>query len=139
MEIKRITDKVSVSPQITAADVADIKKAGFRAIICNRPDGEGADQSSFEEIEKAAKKAGLTAVYLPIESGMVTDDNVAEFGAVLKDLPRPILGYCRSGTRSATLWSLHEAQKRPLPEILAATKAAGYDMNGVARLSLIHI
>lgn len=33
----------------------------------------------------------------------------------------------------STLWSLHEAQKRPLPEILAATKAAGYDMNGVAR------
>jgi sulfide:quinone oxidoreductase len=133
MEIKRITDKVSVSSQISAADVTDIKNAGFRALICNRPDGEGADQPSFEEIEKAAKKAGLTAVYLPIASGMVTDGNVEEFGAVLKDLPRPVLGYCRSGTRSATLWSLHEAQKRPLPEILAATKAAGYDMNGVAR------
>ncbi|MBU2983657.1 TIGR01244 family phosphatase [Lentibacter algarum] len=133
MEIKKITDKVSVSPQIAAADMADIKKAGFRAIICNRPDGEGADQPSFEEIEKAAKKAGLTAVYLPIAAGMVTDENVEEFGAILKELPRPVLGYCRSGTRSATLWSLHEAQKRPLPEILAATKAAGYDMNGVAR------
>ena len=55
------------------------------------------------------------------------------FGAALKDLPRPVLGYCRTGTRSATLWSLHEAKKRPLPEILAATKAAGYDMSGVAR------
>ena len=133
MDIKRITDKVSVSPQIAAADMAEIKKAGFRAIICNRPDGEGSDQPSFEEIDKAAKKAGLVATYLPIESGMVTDENVTEFGAVLKDLPRPLLAYCRSGTRSATLWSLHEAQKRPLPEILAATKAAGYDMNGVAR------
>ena len=133
MEIKRITDKVLVSPQIAAADVAEIKNAGFRAIICNRPDGEGVDQPSFEEIEEAAKKAGLTAVYLPIESGMVTDENVEEFGAVLKNLPRPILGYCRSGTRSATLWSLHEAKKRPLPEILAATQAAGYDMKGVAR------
>lgn len=133
MEIKKITEKVSISPQIAAADMAAIKKAGFRAIICNRPDGEGADQPSFEEIEKAAKKAGLVAAYLPIGHGMVSDENVDEFGAVLKDLPRPILGYCRSGTRSATLWSLHEAQKRPLPEILAATKAAGYDMNGVAR------
>ena len=55
MEIKRITDKVSVAPQITVADMADIKKAGFRAIICNRPDGEGADQPSYAEIEKAAK------------------------------------------------------------------------------------
>jgi len=51
----------------------------------------------------------------------------------LRELPRPVLAYCRSGTRSATLWSLWEAKKRPLPDILAATKAAGYDMNGVAR------
>jgi len=133
MEIKKITDKVSVSPQITASDISEIKEAGYRAIICNRPDGEGSDQPSFEEIEKAAKKAGLVAAYLPVETGMVTDENVVEFGNIVKDLPRPLLGYCRSGKRSATLWSLHEAQKRPLPEILAATKAAGYDMNGVAR------
>ena len=59
MEIKRITDKVSVSPQITAADVADIKKAGFRAIICNRPDGEGADQPSFEELRRPRRKWAL--------------------------------------------------------------------------------
>jgi sulfide:quinone oxidoreductase len=133
MEIKRITDKVSVSAQISVSDMGEIKKAGFRAIICNRPDGEGADQPGFEAIEKAAKKVGLETAYLPIESGLVTDENVDAFGEILKDLPRPLLGYCRSGTRSATLWSLHEANKRPLPEILAATKAAGYDMNGVAR------
>ncbi|MEP5757844.1 MAG: sulfur transferase domain-containing protein [Litoreibacter sp.] len=77
--------------------MAEIKKVGFRAIICNRPDGEGADQPSFEEIEKAAKKVGLVASYLPVETGMVTNDNVAEFGAVVKDLPRPLLGYCKSG------------------------------------------
>ncbi len=133
MEIKRITDKVSVSAQISVSDMGEIKKAGFRAIICNRPDGEGADQPGFEAIEKAAKKVGLETAYLPIESGLVTDENVDAFGEILKDLPRPLLGYCRSGTRSATLWSLHEANKRPLPEILAATKAAGYDMNAVAR------
>ena len=133
MDLKKITDKTSVSPQITPQDVAAIKEAGFRAIICNRPDGEGADQPSFEEIEKAAKKAGIEAAYVPITSGMVRDEDVAAFGAALKDLPRPVLAYCRTGTRSATLWSFHESKKRPMAEILAATKAAGYDMNGVAR------
>ena len=54
MDIRKITDKTSVSPQITVEDMAAIKDAGFRAIICNRPDGEGADQPSFEEIEAAA-------------------------------------------------------------------------------------
>ncbi|MCX8227546.1 MAG: sulfur transferase domain-containing protein, partial [Sulfitobacter sp.] len=51
MDIKRITDKVSVSPQITVSDMGAIKEAGFRVIICNRPDREGADQPNFEEIE----------------------------------------------------------------------------------------
>lgn len=133
MELKKITDKVTVSPQITTDDMAAIKRAGFRAIICNRPDGEGADQPSFEEIETAAGAAGIEVRYVPVQSGMVNDEDVADFGAALEDLPRPVLAYCRTGTRSATLWSLHESKTRPMPEILAATKAAGYDMNGVAR------
>ena len=133
MDLKKITEKTAVSPQITPQDIAAIKEAGFRAIICNRPDGEGVDQPSFEEIEAAAKKVGLAAAYVPVTSGMVRDEDVESFGAALKDLPRPVLAYCRTGTRSATLWSFHESKKRPMHEILAATKAAGYDMNGVAR------
>jgi sulfide:quinone oxidoreductase len=133
MDLKKITEKTAVSPQITPQDMTAIKEAGFRAIICNRPDGEGVDQPSFEEIEAAAKKVGLEAAYVPVTSGKVRDEDVESFGAALKDLPRPVLAYCRTGTRSATLWSLHESKKRPMYEILAATKAAGYDMNGVAR------
>ena len=50
MDIKRLSPQVSVSRQITAADVDEVAKHGFRAIICNRPDGEGADQPNFDEI-----------------------------------------------------------------------------------------
>ena len=133
MQIKTVTEKFAVSPQILATDIPAIKEAGFRAIICNRPDGEGVDQPGFEEIHAAAAAHGIAAHYVPVKAGLVTDTDVADFGAALKDLPRPVLAYCRTGTRSASLWSFHEAKKRPLPEILAATKAAGYDMNGVAR------
>jgi sulfide:quinone oxidoreductase len=133
MDLKKITDKFSVSPQITVDDVATLKEAGFRALICNRPDGEGADQPTFEEIEAAAKAVGIEARYVPVQTGMVKDADVEAFGTVLGEVQRPVLAYCRTGTRSATLWSFHEAQKRPIAEILAATKAVGYDMNGVAR------
>ncbi len=133
MDIRKITDSFAVSPQLTPADVAEAAAAGFRAIICNRPDGEGADQPSFDEIRAEAEKHGLEAVHVPVQSGMVRDEDVTAFAAALERLPRPVLGYCRSGTRSATLWALSEAGKRPLPEILAATAAAGYDMSGVAR------
>ncbi|WP_246133185.1 TIGR01244 family sulfur transferase, partial [Paracoccus aurantiacus] len=96
-----ISPKATVSPQIAAMDMAAIKAAGYRAIICNRPDGEGADQPSFEEIEAAAKAEGIETRYVPVESGMVTDQDVAAFGQALAEVQRPVLAYCRTGTRSA--------------------------------------
>tara|TARA_R110002126_G_scaffold70082_3_gene176652 strand:+ start:1881 stop:3554 length:1674 start_codon:yes stop_codon:yes gene_type:complete len=133
MDIKSLTAELSVSKQILPEDMQAIKNAGFRAIICNRPDGEGADQPTFEEISKAAQTAGLEAAYLPIVSGKVTDEDAVAFDKTLAQLPGPVLAYCRTGTRSATLWSLGQANQRSLADILAATKAAGYDMGGVVR------
>ena len=133
MKLNKITEKTTVSAQISAVDIDAINEAGIRAIICNRPDGEGADQPSFEEIASAAQMAGIETRYVPVQSGMVSDTDVDAFSNALKDLPRPVLAYCRTGMRSVTLWSLHEAKKRPISEILAATKSAGFDMNGVAR------
>ncbi len=134
MTIKAINAGLSVSPQILPDDIAAIAAAGFRSVICNRPDGEGADQPAFAEIEAAARAAGLQAAYQPVISGQVKDADAEAFGALFATLPKPVFAYCRSGTRSATLWSLSEAAHgRPLPEILAATKAAGHDMAAVAR------
>lgn len=133
MQPKFISDDLAVSPQVTLDDLRKARQEGFRAIICNRPDGEGADQPSFREIEAAASDAGMEARYIPITGGMVSDADAAAFGQALLELPGPVLAYCRTGTRSATLWSLSQAGARPLPDILDATKAAGYDMAGVAR------
>ena len=133
MEIKTINAEISVAPQITPDEVQKLADQGFRALICNRPDGETADQPNFSEIEAAAKKAGLEIRNLPIVSGKVSDQDAADFGAAMQELPRPILAYCRTGTRSATLWSLSQANRMSVADILAATKAAGYDMGGVVR------
>jgi sulfide:quinone oxidoreductase len=133
MEPKVITARLSVSPQIQPEDVAALAKTGYRAIVCNRPDGEGADQPSFSEIEAAARTAGMEARYIPVVSGKVQDADAAAFGEALDELPGPVLAYCRSGTRSITLWSLSQADKLELTDILAKAKGAGYDMSGVVR------
>ena len=133
MDLKRISDALSVSGQISPADVAELKAQGFRSIVCNRPDGEGADQPTFEEIHEAADAVGLAARYLPVKSGLVQDEDAVAFGTALRELPGPVFAYCRTGTRSVTLWSLSQSKALPMPDILAAAKAAGYDMNGVAR------
>ncbi len=133
MELKTVDKSFAVSPQIEADDVAEIAKAGYKTIICNRPDGEGNDQPLFHEIEEAARAHGLEAHYLPVESGKVSDADAEAFGDRLEAVPKPVFAYCRSGTRSVTLWSLSHAARMPLADILAAAKGAGYDMSGVVR------
>lgn len=105
MDIKTLAPGFSVTPQIAPEDMAAIKAAGFRAVICNRPDGEGADQQGFQAIEAAAHKAGLQAAYIPVIPGMMTDQDVTALAAALDALPHPVLAYCRSGARSAALWA----------------------------------
>jgi sulfide:quinone oxidoreductase len=133
MEIRKLTTELSVSPQIAASDLPAIRAAGFRAIICNRPDGEGPDQSTFSEIAAAARDCGIDAYYLPVESGKVSEAASAQFGDLMRASGKPVLAYCRTGMRSTTLWGLSEAPTRPLPEILAAAKGAGYELGALAR------
>jgi sulfide:quinone oxidoreductase len=133
MERKQLTQMLSIGPQIQPDDIARLGEAGFRAIVCNRPDDEGVDQPNHEEMAQAAQAAGLEFRYLPVTPGLVTDETAETFGKTLAELPGPVFAYCRTGTRSATLWSLSEASRLSLPEILGTTKAAGYDMSGVAR------
>ncbi|MBY5973805.1 TIGR01244 family phosphatase [Ferrimonas balearica] len=133
MDIRKIDDGLSVSPQIQPDELAAAKAAGFKSVICNRPDGEAADQPSQEEMARAAAEQGMEFRYLPVTPGVVTEETATAFRAALTELPGPTLAYCRSGTRSSTLWALGQATERPVSEILGMAKAAGYDLNGVAR------
>ena len=73
--INKLTDEISVSPQIAPSDVAALAASGFRSIISNRPDGEGGDQPLFAEIEKAARERGVETRYLPVATGKVSDSD----------------------------------------------------------------
>ena len=131
MKINKVDDTFSATGQITAADIPAIKAAGFSSIICNRPDGEGADQTDFPAIAAAGKAEGLEAVYIPLGKDKSPAGEVQAFAKALSDLPSPILGYCRSGMRSTTLWSLAKSGTMPDAEILSAAKGAGYDLSKV--------
>lgn len=132
MELKRINEHVSVSPQISPEDIPAIKAAGFVAIINNRPDGEAPDQPPSAVIEKAAHDAGLSYHYIPLGREGVTPEMVEETKTVLEGSTGPVFCYCRSGTRSTTLWALSQAGKQPASDIISAAANAGYDMSHLA-------
>lgn len=132
MDLKRINDHVSVSGQIQPEDVATLKSLGFVAIVNNRPDGESPDQPDGAEIEAAAKAAGLSYHAIPLGREGVNPDLVASTKAVLEGSNGPVFCYCRSGTRSTTLWALSQAGEAPAEEIISQAAEAGYDMSHLA-------
>jgi len=122
MDVKQLSPRLSVSPQIAAADVATLAAQGFKSIIVNRPDGEGADQPNFAEIKAAADTVGLATVYAPIASGIApSSDSVAAFARAMAELPGPVLAYCRSGARSTLLFKLASDGQTP-------ARAAAHDI-----------
>ena len=131
MQIKPLTDDLAVSEQIAPEDIPAIKAAGYRAILCNRPDAEGAGQPEFDAIARAARAEGLEVHHQPVISGMMSGQDVSDFAAALASLPAPVLAYCRSGTRCTMLWAASQVGQRPADEIRAAAGAAGYDVSGI--------
>ncbi len=129
LDLKRINDQVSVSPQISVEDVAAAKAAGFTTIINNRPDGEAPDQPSSATIASAAAAAGLAYHYIPLGRDGVSPGMVEATKAALEGSVGPVLCYCRSGTRSTTLWALSQAGELPANQIVEAAAHAGYDMS----------
>ncbi len=111
MTPQKITDEFTVSPQIAANDVSDIVANGFRSIICNRPDGEAADQTPYQLIEAQAKSVGLEFRYIPVVSGAMAQDDVDAMAKALHELPAPVFAYCRSGTRCGVLFRAVMSQR----------------------------
>jgi uncharacterized protein (TIGR01244 family) len=100
-----IAPDVCVAPQLTPEAMADAARAGFRSVINNRPDFEhDSDQPTSAEIEAAATAAGLVYRHLPVAGGYQSPEEIAAFAALLDELPRPLLAFCRSGARSTRLY-----------------------------------
>lgn len=132
MELKKINDHVSVSAQISPEDVAELKALGFTRIVNNRPDGEAPDQPQGAEIAAAAESAGLDYVEIPMGREGVSPDMIEHTRKALEESAGPVLCFCRSGTRSTTLWALSQAGKMSAKDIISAAAQAGYDMSHLA-------
>lgn len=109
MEVRQITEDYFVAPQIGVEHVAAIKEAGFKSVISNRPDSEDG-AVPHDAVEAAVRAAGLEFRYIPVVSGHMTQENVDDQARALAELPKPVLAYCRSGTRCTNLYALVRQQ-----------------------------
>lgn len=131
-QFRRLTDSISVSPQISVDDVALAAEEGVTLIINNRPDGEDDGQPTSAEIEAAATAAGIAYRAIPVSGGGFGEPQINAMIHAIDDAGGLVLAYCRTGTRSTLLWSLAQAKLGQHPEDIAATaRAAGYDITPV--------
>ncbi|AZN99254.1 TIGR01244 family phosphatase [Mesorhizobium sp. M9A.F.Ca.ET.002.03.1.2] len=111
MDYRQISKDYSVSGQIQPEEAVAIKAAGFKSVICNRPDDEQPGQPSANSVKAAVEAAGLAFRYIPVISGQITAENVEDQAEALDELEGPIFAYCRSGARCTNLYGLIQQSK----------------------------
>ena len=105
LALRPIADTVCAAPQLMPEAMAEAARIGFKSVINNRPDFEhGLDQPTSAAIEAAALAAGLQYRHLPVDGGHQSPEQIAAFAQLLKELPHPVLAFCRSGARSTKLY-----------------------------------
>ncbi len=129
MDSRKIDDRLTVSYQILPEEVPQIAAAGFKAIICNRPDGEEEGQPGVAEIRAAAEANGLAFHHIPTTSGQFPPEVIDQFRKARQDAGGPVFAYCRTGTRCVTIDALANPDGKPADEIISAAAAAGYDLS----------
>ena len=131
MDIRQITPRFFASPQIDPEDMTAIASAGFKMILCNRPDAEVPPSHQSAAIETAAREAGLAFEIQPLTHQTMTPDVIANNCALIDSADGMVLAYCASGTRSTIAWALAAAQDTPAEEVIAAARAGGYDLESM--------
>lgn len=110
LTLAEVENQVYVNGQLQEDDFAELARHGVKTIINNRPDGEDSAQIPHARAAELAANNGLEYHYIPVGRTPLTLEMVDEFAGILKDSPRPIVAYCRSGQRSSTLYSYARAR-----------------------------
>jgi len=128
MQFNTLSDDYSVSPQIDVADVPSIAQAGFKSVICNRPDQENPESRQIEAIKAAVEAAGMDFAENVFDPSSFGPDKIERQTDLLAQLPGPIFAYCASGNRCSVVWAFTQAGRVATDRILDATTGAGYQL-----------
>ena len=128
MQYNTLSDDYSVSPQIDVSDVPSIVQAGFKSVICNRPDQENPEPRQIEAIKAAVESARMEFAENVFDPSSFGPDKIERQAGLLAQLPSPVFAYCASGNRCSIVWAFAQAGRIATDTILDATTQAGYQL-----------
>ncbi|MBB3060732.1 TIGR01244 family sulfur transferase [Microbulbifer rhizosphaerae] len=130
MDIKQLDSQVSISADITCADLQQLAHFGVQVVVCNRLQGEVDDQASLAELSRAAAGCGIEFVAIPFARGQMQAGHCKEFAEIL-DSGKKVHAFCRTGNRACNLWAAAKcgagADGKTLME---KARGAGFDVSG---------
>ena len=125
---KQIAEDFFVCKAIELDRFDDFVAAGIKGVIQCRPDEPGLAFGS-QTAEKKAHMLGMKFRYVPIRDRLnITARELQAFSEAYQSLPKPAVGYCRTGFRAAVAWGLYELRHRDKCDIRAHIEAVGYDL-----------
>ena len=132
---RQLDEKTLVDGQIRPEDVAALKELGVTLIVNNRPDFEDAGQPEGDDIEAAARQAGIDYRHVPIARGLGPSDIEAMREAINSVGDGKLFAFCRSGNRSTLAWAVARNEDGvPSAELNRMANEAGFDLGPVAHL-----
>jgi uncharacterized protein (TIGR01244 family) len=132
---RQLDEKTMVNGQIAPDDIQALKQLGVTLIVNNRHDGEDVGQPESDEIEAAAKAAGIEYRHVPIARGLGPSDIEAMREAMHAVGEGKLFAFCRSGNRSTLAWAVARSEDGASREELnRLANDAGFDLGPVAHL-----
>jgi len=128
--MKELPGDVFVTGQLLPAQMQALAEQGVMTFLNNRPNMEAPLQPLSDDLEKITQDLGIDYQHIPMAGGL-TAGLIEASETAYAILPRPIVAFCASGTRSAALWAFAHVNSLGVDGVLAAVTNAGYNLEQI--------
>ncbi|HHV69455.1 bifunctional sulfur transferase/dioxygenase Blh [Brucella intermedia] len=134
MPITTISEKLSVSSQLSSEEISVLGRNGFKTLINNRPDGEDAAQPGNEIESGAADRGDLSYAFIPVRMNTITEADIRAFQKAVRESEGPVLAHCKTGMRSLSLHLVGEVLdgRMSVEEVVPFGHRRGFDTSAAA-------
>ncbi|MEY3331854.1 MAG: hypothetical protein RLZZ176_154 [Cyanobacteriota bacterium] len=107
--VRKITEQLAISGQITAEQITDIARDGYKSVVNLRfPD----EKDWWEDEPQQIEDLGLNYVNIPIKFEDLNPQFALVVFRIMENLPKPILIHCDNGIRAAAIVLFYIANKQ---------------------------
>jgi sulfide:quinone oxidoreductase len=131
--MKELPGDVFITGQLLEAQMQALSEQGVMSFINNRPDMESPIQPLSGDLEQSAMSMRVDYFHIPMSDGLtpgLIDASVTAYN----NAPRPIVAFCASGMRSASLWAFAHVKHMGVEPVMDALSAAGYNLEQIRAL-----